>query len=159
DDLARAEATLAQVRDPAVKLPLHVGQIKIDPFGRGKPVSAAFLFERADGVPEETRKMADTLVIGFDRGDVCWLRGYCHLLMATGELLVAVDGEEAFNSGAHLFFEKPNTPYPFLLEKRRAFDDTPTENVPLWTDVISFVHHLTRLPVKEPARCKAALAH
>jgi hypothetical protein len=33
DDLVRVEATLAEVQDPAVKLPLHVGLIKIDPFG------------------------------------------------------------------------------------------------------------------------------
>src|SRR5947207_3777285 len=51
DDLAKAEATLAEVRDPAVKLPLHVGLIKIDPFGQGKPISAAFLFARVEGLP------------------------------------------------------------------------------------------------------------
>ena len=51
-DLVKAEATLAEVKDPAVKLPLHVGLIKIDPFGQGKPISAAFLFERtAQGAP------------------------------------------------------------------------------------------------------------
>src|SRR5438477_4379971 len=69
DDLVKAEATLAEVRDPAVKLPLHVGLIKIDPFGQGKPISAAFLFERAERVPAEVRPLAQTLVIGFDRGD------------------------------------------------------------------------------------------
>src|SRR5207302_7134704 len=51
DDLVKAEATLAEVTDPAVKLPLHVGLIKIDPFGRGKPISAAFLFERIGSPP------------------------------------------------------------------------------------------------------------
>ena len=39
DDLAKVEATLAEVQDPAVKLPLHVGLIKIDPFGQGKPIA------------------------------------------------------------------------------------------------------------------------
>src|SRR5206468_184552 len=72
DDLAKAEATLAEVKDPAVKLPLHVGLIKIDPFGQGKPISAAFLFERVEGLPV-TSQQADKLVIGFDRGDVSWL--------------------------------------------------------------------------------------
>src|SRR5436309_13485555 len=86
DDLARAEATLAEVKDPAVKLPLHVGLIKIDPFGQGKPISAAFLFERVEGGPAEARRLAKNLVIGFDRGDVSWLRGYCHFLAAWGEL-------------------------------------------------------------------------
>src|SRR5438552_11625545 len=55
DDLIRAEATLADVKDPAVKLPLHVGLIKIDPFGQGKPISAAFLFERIEGLPVKSQ--------------------------------------------------------------------------------------------------------
>ena len=158
DDLAKAEATLAQVKDPAVKLPLHVGLIKIDPFGQGKPISAAFLFTRFEA-PEPMRKQAEMLVIGFDRGDVSWLRGYCHILMAAGEVVMALDSQKAFDCGAHLFFEKPETPYPFLLEKRRAFDEALFEDVAMWTDVLTFFHNLTRLPVKEPERSKAALAH
>src|SRR5437588_9426636 len=72
DDLVKAEATLAEVKDPEVKLPLHVGLIKIDPFGQGKPISAAFLFGRIDGMSDEARKQAEKLVIGFARGDVSW---------------------------------------------------------------------------------------
>src|SRR5438132_3596262 len=93
EDLAKAETTLAAVKDPAVKLPLHVGLIKIDPFGQGKAISAAFLLGRVQGVPPAASKQAETLMIGFDRGDVSWLRGYCHFLAAVGELLLAVDGQ------------------------------------------------------------------
>src|SRR5688572_27267638 len=95
DDLAQVEATLAEVKDPAVKLPLHVGLIKIDPFGQGKPISAAFLFERIEGLPV-TSQQAEEFVIAFDRGDVSWLRGYCHFLAALGELCLSVDGQHAF---------------------------------------------------------------
>jgi hypothetical protein len=165
DDLVKAEATLAEVKDPAVKLPLHVGLIKIDPFGRGKPISAAFLFERItqgdarpEGSPAGASAQAKSLVIGFDRGDVSWLRGYCHFLAAAGELWLAVDGQHAFDCTAHLFFEKVETPHPFLLDNRSAFEET-LENHPLLTDIISFVHQFTRLTIKEPARTKAALAH
>ena len=158
EDLAKAEATLAEVHDPAVKLPLHVGLIKIDPFGQGKPISAAFLFERIEGPPVKNQQVKE-LVIGFDRGDVSWLRGYCHFLAAGGELLLAVDGQRAFDCGAHLLFEKVETPYIFLLEERRAFDEAPLTNVRMFSDVLSFFHQLTRLPLKEPARTKAALAH
>jgi hypothetical protein len=157
DDLNRAEATLAVVKDPAVKLPLRVGLIKIDPFGRGKPISAAFLFGRLGDA--QAAKQAEGLVIGFDRGDVCWLRGYCHFLAAWGELLLAVDGRHAFECSAHLLFEKVDTPHAFLLEGRRPFDEGALREVPLMSDVVSFFHQLTRLPVKEPARTKAALAH
>src|SRR5207237_6671358 len=157
-DLAKAEATLAEVRDPAVKLPLHVGLIKIDPFGQGKPISAAFLFGRVEVIPPAVSKLAETLVIGFDRGDVSWLRGYCHFLAAAGELWLALDGQHAFDCTAHLFFEKVETPYPFLLDNRSAFEAA-IENHPLFTDIISFLHQLTRLTIKEPARTKAALDH
>ena len=109
DDLAKAETTLAEVKDPAVKLPLHVGLIKIDPFGQGKPISGAFLFERIEGLPV-TRQQAEGFVIGFDRGDVNWLRGYCHFLAALGELSLAMDGQKAFDCAAHLLFEKVETP-------------------------------------------------
>src|SRR5947208_3635435 len=131
DDLVKAEATLAEVKDPAVKLPLHVGLLKIDPFGQGKPISAAFLFERVEGGPAEARRLAKNLVIGFDRGDVSWLRGYCHFLAAWGELLLAVDGQKAFECGAYLLFEKVETPHTFLLEKRHAFDEDPLSNRPM----------------------------
>src|SRR5438477_5506368 len=100
DDLVKAEATLAQVKDPAVKMPLQVGLIKIDPFGQGKPISAAFLFERIEGLAVKSQQ-AKELVIGFDRGDVSWLRGYCHFLAALGELCLAVDGQKAFECSAH----------------------------------------------------------
>jgi len=159
DDLVRAEATLAEVKDPEVKLPLHVGLIKIDPFGQDKPISAAFLFGQLGDA--KARQQAEKFAIGFDRGDVSWLRGYCHLLAAMGELLLAVDGRNAFECSAHLLFEKVETPHTFLLENRRAFDDVGIEkvDVPLISDVISFFHQLMRLPIAEPDRTKAALTH
>ncbi len=158
-DLNKAEATLAEVKDSAVQLPLPVGRIRIDPFGQGKPISAAFLFGRIEGLPAEARRQAENLVIGFDRGDVCWLRGYCHIFVAVCELLLAVDGRNAFECSAHLLFEKVETPHDFLLENRRPFDEVPLSDRPLLSDVISFFHQLIRLPVKEPARTRAALEH
>jgi hypothetical protein len=158
DDLAKVEATLAEVKDPEVKLPLHVGLIKIDPFGQGKPISAAFVFERVEGLPV-TSQQAEELVISFDRGDVSWLRGYCQFLSALGELCLAVDGQKSFESSAHLLFEKVETPYAFLLESRPAFDENPLGNTAAIMDVISFFHQMTRMQIKEPARTKAALMH
>src|SRR5207237_816278 len=111
DDLATADATLAKVKDEKVKLPLAVGKIKVDLFGRGKPLSA---IEALTGLDEE-RKQAEKLVIAFDRGDVCWLRGYVHFLQAYGELLLALDGKEVFETVGHRFFRSAETPYAFLL--------------------------------------------
>jgi hypothetical protein len=73
--------------------------------------------------------------------------------------LLAVDGQHAFECGAHLLFEKVETPHTFLLENRRPFDEAMRGDVPLWSDVASFLHQLTRLSIKEPARTQAALGH
>jgi len=165
NDLAKVEQTLSAVKDPAVKLPLHVGQIKIDPWGQGKPISAAFLFERvgdADNGPVEKGHLAEhvaSLVVGFDRADVEWLRGYCHFLAAAGELWLSIDGQHAFDCTAHLFFEKVETPHKFLLEDRTALDDDVLEKVPAIIDAVSFIHQSTRVTIKEPERTAAALAH
>jgi len=159
DDLNRAEKTLGGVKALDVKLPLHVGRIQLDLFGSGKPGSAAeFLGQFGEGVEKE-RKAAEDLVIGFDRGDVCWLRGYCHFLAAWGELQLAVDGQELFDHTAHLFFENVDSPHPFLQEERRKSKDLKdVVRAGTVADAIAFIH-LLRLPVKEPERCKAALAH
>jgi len=155
-DLVKAEAILSRIKDREVKLPLHVGRIKLDLTGKGKPVSAAFLFER-QGSPLP-REQVENFVIGFDRGDVCWFRGYCHFLAGWGELLLAVDGQELFDCTAHAFFEKPDTPYPFLREDRPRLDNVARNNTALISDAIAALH-LLRLPIKERARPRAALEH
>lgn len=156
EDLNRAEATLAGVKDDKVKLPLHVGRIQFDPLGLGKPVSAAGLLGRMGN--DAPREPVEQLVIAFDRGDVCWLRGYCHFLAAGGELLLAVDGKDLFDCTAHLFFEKVDSPHTFLQEEDRNLAEARNANSALISDAIAFVHQL-RLPIKEPERCKAALGH
>ncbi|MCA9015023.1 MAG: hypothetical protein KDA77_06790 [Planctomycetaceae bacterium] len=160
NDLKAAEKTLSAVKDPNVKLPLHVGLIKIDLFGSGKPVNAAFLMGRFGGPQEQ--QTAENFVIGFDRGDADWLAGYCNFLCAWGEVMLAIDGQEIFNCTAHLFFENVDTPYPFLLEGTRGFDtifnNASGFNRPLISDILAFFH-LWRFELKEPARMQEALAH
>ena len=156
DDLKKAEATLAKIEDDNVKLPLHVGLIKIDLFGIGKPVNAAFVLGEIEGdLPEDPVK---SFVIGFDRGDVNWLRGYCHFLCAAGEVVLGVDEKELFDRTAHLFFEKVDTPHKFLLEEDRNFERAAWWDVRLFSDVIAFIH-LMRFPMKEPQRMQAAHKH
>jgi hypothetical protein len=83
-----------------------------------------------------------------------FLRGYCHLLAALGEILLAHDGHELFDHTAQVFFSKVETPYKFLRPKPGAPGDAFGE-LPDWIAVI----HLLHLTVVEPARLKAALAH
>jgi hypothetical protein len=157
DDLKKAEATLAGVRDDTVKLPLRVGLIRLDLAGDGKAGEHfSTLLGRYLGGGKDLPK-DENLLIAFDRGDVAWLRGYCHLLMALTNILLAHDSREQFDCTAHLFFAKPETPYKFLAaeDKGGPFGDLGGGN---FVDLIAFIH-LFRFPVQEPERMKAALAH
>ena len=117
--LQKAEATLAAVADEQVKLPLHLGPIRLDFAGRGQTedrfttILSRYVGER--NVPKDH----DLLVV-FDRGDVAWLRGYCHLLMALSEIALGYNGQELFDCTAHLFFAKAQTPHKFLMEGQRG---------------------------------------
>jgi hypothetical protein len=160
DDMNRAEATLTVVKDERVKLPLHVARIEIDLFGLERPINAGFLFQTFGGMDVPPDLLED-FVIAFDRGDVAWLRGYCHFLAAVGEVLLAVDSQPFFECAAHLVFEEVETPHTFLIEDREPFDMRGAFgwNSRQLSDIIATIHLLLRFPVKEPDRLKAAHGH
>jgi hypothetical protein len=155
--LERAEATLAEIKDEQVKLRLRMGLVRLNLTGkeRGEEllvrVMARYFGPRADSL-----RLDPDLPVCFDRGDVAWMRGYCHLLLAMTNILLAYDGQELFDCSAHLFFRKVKTPHKFLQEHGRAtyweFDGIDI------IDVIGLIH-VVRMPVKEPERMKAALGH
>ena len=139
-------------------MPLRVGLIRLDLAGDGKASDRfSTILSRYLGGKEGAAKDAEWL-IAFDRGDVAGLRGYCHLLMALSEIALAHDGQELFDSTAHVFFAKVQTPHTFLAtlpDDEGGALDIGGFNI---ADLIAFVH-LLRMPVKEPDRMKAALGH
>ena len=96
-DLERAERTLAGVEDDKVRLPLRLAEVRLDLTGSGLATE-----KLADIVARMSRGNRDFLdgnpdfLVCFDRGDVAWLRAYCHLLCAGVELYRALDLEEYF---------------------------------------------------------------
>jgi hypothetical protein len=159
DDLRKAEATLAKVDDPVVKLPIHFGQIRLDIDGDGKAGEEETLWKlyaRLNSQAGVTPEAAKEFVIEFDRGDVAWLRGYCHLLMAFGEFYLAHDGKELFDRTAHLFFARPDTPFASFGGGKAAGEGRP--GIGQIADLVAVIH-LLRLPVSEPKRMSAALDH
>jgi hypothetical protein len=107
----------------------------------------------------EEEKQAKEFVISFDAGDVHWLRGYCHLMMAGGELILAHDWKELFERTAPLFFANVQTPHEWLnLRRANAQAENEAELPAQILDGIAFIH-LIHLPVKEPQRMQASLAH
>jgi hypothetical protein len=159
DDMNKADATFAKVKDEKVKLPIQVGRVQLDLFGSGAPVSAAGLLT-ALGLVEES-KAADALLIKFDRGDACWARGYVNMMAAWGELLLALDGKELFDSTAHRFFLDADTPLDFLKEDAGEvkLDASALNNFPLIADAVSMIFQVLHMPIGEPERLKKVLAH
>ena len=155
DDLGKAEATLAGVKAADVKLPIHFGLVRLDFDGDGTAGDGETLwkvyarFNRNAGAGA-----ARDFVIAFDRGDVDWLRGYCHLLMAVGEVVLAHDFDDLFRETGYLFFRGARPPLPFLTNTQsgRAFD------LGEILDLVATIH-LMRLSVTEPARLTSALVH
>jgi len=158
DDLGKVESTLSQIKSPEVKLPLHFGLIRLDFDGDGTAGEDETLwkvygkFNRNATVNAES---ARTFVIAFDRGDVDWLRGYCHVLSALTETLLAHDFADLFARTGCLMFEGAKPPEAFLVEPKGPTMGLDVDSI---LDIVAMVH-LVRLPVAEPDRLKSALGH
>jgi hypothetical protein len=157
--LATAEATLAKIESDDVKLPLHFGMIRLDFDGDGKAGEEETLWKIYTRFNRQVRVSQDdakAFVIAFDAADVHWLRGYCHLLMALGEINLAHDWHELLERAGQLLFPRIKSPYPFLTEpvpgQEQAF------SYEMIADLIAFVH-LINFPVAEPKRMEGALGH
>ena len=96
-ELARAEATLAKVTDDDVFVPLRLAPIRFD-FGGKKtqPMSLLQISMRLNGGKLFFTEKNPDFLVHFDRGDVAWLRAYCHLLMGMVEAYRAIDEEIGF---------------------------------------------------------------
>ena len=149
DDLKRVEQTLAPIRSLDVKLRLSFGLVGLDLDQDGKVADE----ERLCRIYSHFNQQADLatwkeaeFVIGFDRGDVEWLRGYCHLLSALAEVWLAHDFNEFFDQVAFAWFAGAKPPWPFLDESR---SDKERQFQAEITDLIAAIH-LVRFPVTEP---------
>jgi hypothetical protein len=165
EDLSVAEATLAKVKSDKVKVKVPFGLVRLDLDGNGKATEGEELwrlYARLTGFAGDVggkdkrplEEQAKGFVIGLDAGDVHWLRGYCHLLMAIGEFWLAHDSEELFDRTGHLIYPKAETPYEFLRNRPAGQDEMMRQIL----DGIAMIH-LIRLEVTEPERMKRAHQH
>lgn len=155
--LTAAEATLAKLRGESVKMPLQVGRIRLDMNGDGKATedeSFWKLFVSMSGRPIVFGEV-ERFVIGFDRADVEWLRGYCHLMAGVGDMVMAYDWHGFFDATASLLFAKAQT-------HGVALADAPSAKYYGWdsgfADLIATVH-LMRFRLAEKGRLASALNH
>jgi hypothetical protein len=158
--LEAADSTLADI-DENVKLVVQFDQLRLDLDGDGSATDAERLWsiyttlnQMAAGMGEEPPPLA----IAFDNGDVHWLRGYSNLLAALLETWLAVDNQELFDNGAHLFFPNVETPFDILNNRAVLNDDF----IPIETtivDTIALVYLTLRLEIEEPERLEKAIMH
>lgn len=156
-DLNEAQATLATVRDPNVRLPMRIGLVRMDFNGDGvarKDETFWRVLSATSPGLNVSERAASEFLITFDLADVHWLRGYCHLLAAISETILAYDWRELFEATGHLLFDRVETPHDYLRDAKPLYDFFGVDVM----DIVSFVH-LLRCPVREPARSKAALEH
>lgn len=161
DQLAVAEQTLAQVTSPDVVLPLPLQKICLDINSDGKcgnDESLGYIIEyvqsRQRNRPQP--KEPGELIVGFDAADAAWLRGYCHVMSAVGEMILAYDWTDQFERTAHLLYPRVHSPYPYLAEEGVGpFFGFGAQNL---LDAITFIHTIN-YEVLEPERMSRALSH
>lgn len=112
-ELASAEATLAKVTDPKVKLRLDLLAANMDIRGDG--------ISRWMSLPElqldPGQQVRESFVVAFDYSDALWLRGYCHTLSAFCEAALIHDHQPYFDNLAFNPYEPPTMA---VLEKERG---------------------------------------
>lgn len=111
-DLNRAETTLAGIQDEQVKLRLRLAPIKLDFSGTGNNCTTLLelLVKLNGGRKFEFQTANPEFRVHFDRGDVAWLRAYCHVLSAMVESYRAVDEEPGFEIRMAGIFPKVERP-------------------------------------------------
>ena len=155
DGLDSTSQILAGIPDGSdVKFPVKIGQIRLDLNGDGQcslEESFGRVLDRMTGIAYAT----DAPPLGeleghFDVADARWLEGYCHLVSGLLEIVLAYDTQKLFDHGAHLLFARPESGYPFLTTGQGSD----------WgfVDFAALAHSID-LPLLEPARLKASLAH
>jgi hypothetical protein len=158
DDLRNADATLADIGDAAVRLPLDPSKIRLDITGDGGAREEENLWFIFGGVaPGATAGAPADLGLVLDHADVDWLRGYCHLLMGFTERWLAHDFKDMFEDTFGLFFPRAGL--------RQTFAGAEDRERTGWTgfdiDIADFIAlvHLIHWPMVEPDRMLAARAH
>jgi hypothetical protein len=106
-DLMDTERTLAEIKSDQVKLPLRLAPIKLDIDGNGD-ASDSFLdiLHKLLGGRLELLAKNPEFRVHFDRGDVPWLRAYCHLMAGMLDIYLAIDTEPEFHQFAIEYFPR-----------------------------------------------------
>jgi len=161
DDLAKVEATLAPMTDAKTDIVIDLDAVKFDFRGDGKAddsetLGAILAALRTPGRAAPATA-SGTFEVKFDNGDAYWLRGYCHLLSASLEFVLAYDWRNTFERAGRLFYPRvesaPFGKHPLARQHDAFLGDTGQI-----ADFIVLIHEI-RWPLSDAARLQAAHAH
>jgi hypothetical protein len=155
-----AEATMAVIKDDDLKWDLNLDEVRLDMNGDGQAGERETLgtLFRMVANRGRTEQPAQGLSVGFDSADVYWLRGYCHLLAAMVDVILAYDHERLFELTAHAFFKRPQTEFAARQKEVPTRNEAPGE---MWDDIYDLIAaiHLMDFKLRDPARLTAAQEH
>ncbi|HEY3392239.1 MAG TPA: hypothetical protein VGK58_06015, partial [Lacipirellulaceae bacterium] len=160
ESIVQAEATLAVIKDSDLKWDLNLEDVRLDLNGDGQAgdretLGALFRMAANRG---RTERPAQDLTVGFDSADVYWLRGYCHVLAAMADMILAYDHQRLFDVTAHAFFARPQTQFASRQKEGFAEKDPRRDFFDDFPDLIAAIH-LMDFKLREPARLAAAQEH
>ncbi|XZE44204.1 hypothetical protein SH467x_003803 [Pirellulaceae bacterium SH467] len=154
-EIRSAQESLGQPTASDFKLVLRIGKVRFDWNDDDKRSSGeTFKAMLQEISPAALRTAGEEMEVGIDGADIAWLRGYCHVLLALSEIILAHDQKELFERCGHLFFSRVDSPY-LLTQHRHADGGFDTAFI---TDLIAAIH-LCRFPCREPVRMQKAHDH
>ena len=151
-----AEKDLAQIPLTAeCDILIDLMPIRFDIDGDGKGSDAESLQQMLAVVMggNPTRERIE-LLVHFDRGDIPWFRGYCHVLAAGCDMVLAYDHQRLFDHCAHLLYPRIEPHDPTVAISTIDEGDTTAKLL----DVVAAIH-LIDFPLAEPARMVSARQH
>ncbi len=150
-----AEKTLANIESDDVKMTIDLRQVSLDYNADGKISEhenfAGPILMMFGGFPNDLK-----LVVDFDKADVVWLRGYCNLVAAMAEALLAVDMQDLWDVIAHRWFPKAEIKHDFLRQNKEQSGFLGDDN--FFLDIIAAIHNMN-FEVIEPERLRKSHAH
>lgn len=157
-DLDKASETLAEVRSDDVNLALHLFRIHLDWNENGiADGSESFIHIGQQYLGRNAGRQGDLrdVVVDFDRTDVYWLQGYCHLLRAMCETVLAYDQEAVWDVASRQLIHGAQVRYDFLMEEKVDGFNLFSRGL---LDLVAGIHNMG-MPLVDSSRLAKAHGH
>ena len=106
DDLAKVEATLAPMTADPTAIVVDLSAVRLNFGDADKAITLGAIVAALQHPLEPQASEPEPFEVKFDYADALWLRGYCRLLSASLEFVLAYDWRETFNRTGHLFYSR-----------------------------------------------------